>query len=169
MSQYKTKRLKKDVKKTNNSYQNSLSPAEIKEKLEEYKKIEDISTVSLNAHLRYFTINDKTGEKQFRLGGFLTKIDKEKGYVILSNGNVSWSVQINSSIFFKKMTFQELKEEIIEDVGKVYKDEISKLKNENKTLKNALKEIKNQAVKSKKNSKKGSKKYSKKKNSNEKI
>ena len=36
MSQYKTQRLKNDVTKTNNSYQNSLSPAEIKEKLEEY-------------------------------------------------------------------------------------------------------------------------------------
>ena len=154
MSQYKTKRLTKDDKKSTNSYQNSLSPAEIKEKLEEYKKVEDITTVSLNAHLRYFVINEKTGEKQFRLGGFLTKIDKEKGYVILSNGQISWSVQINSSIFFKKMTFQELKEEIIEDVGKVYKDEITKLKNENKKLKKTLKEIKSQAVKSKK---KGSK------------
>ena len=154
MSQYKTKRLTKDNKKTNNSYQNTLSPAEIKEKLEEYKKVEDITTVSLNAHLRYFVINEKTGEKQFRLGGFLTKIDKEKGYVILSNGQVSWSVQINSAIFFKKMTFQELKEEIIEDVGKIYKDEITKLKDENKKLKKTLKEIKTQAVKSKK---KGSK------------
>jgi hypothetical protein len=158
MSQYKTKRLKNDVKKTNNSYQNTLSPEEIKEKLEEYKKIDDISTVSLNAHLRYFTINEKTGEKQFRLGGFLSKIDKEKGYVILSNGTLSWSVQIISSIFFKKMTFQELKEEIIEDVGKAYKDEISNLKNENKKLKHTLKEIKNQAIQSKKGSKKSSKK-----------
>jgi len=152
MSQYKTKRLTKDAKKTNNSYQNSLSPAEIKEKLEEYKKIEDINTVSLNAHLRYFTINEKTDEKQFRLGGFLTKIDKDKGYVILSNGQVSWSVQIKSSIFFKKMSFQELKEEIVEDVGKIYNDQITKLKSENKKLKKALKEIKTQAVKSKKGS-----------------
>jgi len=162
MSQYKTKRLKNDVTKTNNSYQNSLSPAEIKEKLEEYKKIEDISTVSLNAHLRYFIIDEKTGEKQFRLGGFLTKIDKDKGYIVLSNGQFSWSVQISSSIFFKKMTFQELKEEVIVDVGKVYKDEISKLKNENKTLKQALKDIKTQAVQSKKESKKEPKKESKK-------
>ena len=76
MSQYKTKRLSKDEGKSNNSYQNNLSPEEIKEKLEEYKKVDDITTVSLNAHLRYFIVNEKTGEKQFRLGGFLNKIDK---------------------------------------------------------------------------------------------
>ena len=89
----KTKRLTKDDEKTKNSMQKNLSPDDIKEKLEEYKRVDDISVVSLNAHLRYFT-TDKSGNKNFRLGGFLTKIDKEKGYMILSNGNVSWSVQI---------------------------------------------------------------------------
>jgi|TARA_B100000524_G_C23630073_1_gene362799 hypothetical protein len=157
MSQFKTKRLSKDENKSNNSYQNNLSPDEIKEKLEEYKRVDDISTVSLNAHLRYFIVNEKTGEKQFRLGGFLTKIDKQKGYVVLSNGNLSWSVQLKNSIFFKKMSFQELKQELIEDVSKLYSSEISKLKKENKKLKEALKEIKNQAEKSKKDSKKSSK------------
>ena len=52
MSQYKTKRLTNDKKKTNNSYQNKLSPKEIKEKLEEYKRVDDITTISLNAHLK---------------------------------------------------------------------------------------------------------------------
>ena len=156
---YKTKRLTKDKKKSNNSYQDNLSPDEIKEKLEEYKRVDDITTVSLNSHLRYFIIDEKTGDKQFRLGGFLTRIDKEKGYVILSNGQLSWSVQLNKSIFFKKMTFQELKKELVEDVGKIYMDEIKKLKEENKNLKETLKEIKNQATKSnKKSSRKSSKK-----------
>ena len=155
---YKTKRLTKDKKKSNNSYQDNLSPDEIKEKLEEYKRVDDITTVSLNSHLRYFIIDEKTGDKQFRLGGFLTRIDKEKGYVILSNGTLSWSVQLNKSIFFKKMTFQELKKELVEDVGKIYMDEIKKLKDENKNLKETLKEIKNQATKSKKSSRKSSKK-----------
>ena len=154
MNQYKTKRLTQDKHKTKNSYQDKLSPDEIKEKLEEYKRVDDISTVSLNAHLRYFIINEKTGDKQFRLGGFLNKIDKEKGYVVLSNGQFSWSVQIKNSIFFKKMTFQELKKELIEDVGQIYNDEIKKLKDENKKLKDTLKEIKSQATKSKKTSKK---------------
>ena len=153
-NQYKTKRLTKDKQKSNNSYQDNLSPDEIKEKLEEYKRVDDINTVALNSHLRYFIINEKNGDKQFRLGGFLTKIDKEKGYVVLSNGQLSWSVQMKNSIFFKKMTFQELKKELVEDVGKIYMDEIKKLKEENKKLKETLKEIKNQASKGKKKSSK---------------
>ena len=96
-----TKRLSRDTSYTSKkkSYQSKLSPSEIKKKLEEYKQVDDVTGLILGSHLRYFTFNKKTGEKQFRLGGFLTKIDKEKGYVILSNGQVSWSVQINSSIF----------------------------------------------------------------------
>jgi len=159
---FKTKRLTKDNTKSQNSYQNNLSPKEIKEKLEEYKRVEDIKTISLNTHLRYFSINPKTGEKQFRLGGFLTKIDATKGYVVLSNGQLSWSVQLANTIFFKKMTFQELKKELVEDIGKVYMDEINNLKNENKKLKDTLKKVKKELEKkSSKSSKKTSKKSNK--------
>ena len=149
MSQFKTNRLSNDDNKPKTTYQDKLTPKEIKEKLEEYKKVDDISTVSLNAHLRYFTVNDK-GEKQFRLGGFLTKIDIEKGYVVLSNGKLSWSVQLKNTIFFQKMTFQELKKELKEDIEKKYKEDLRVLKDENKKLKNALKEIKSQATKNEK-------------------
>ena len=157
MNQQKTKRLTRDKTKSTNSYQNKLTPDEIKSKLEEYKKVDDITKVALNAHLRYFIIDEKTGDKQFRLGGFLTKIDMEKGYIVLSNGNLSWSVQLKNTILFKKMTFQELKDEmredIVKEVGKIYNSEIKKLQNENKKLKDTLKEIRNQAKKSKKKSK----------------
>lgn len=152
----KTKRLTVDKVKTQNSYQKQLSPDEIKEKLEEYKKVDDIGKVSLNSHLRYFIVNEKTGEKQFRLGGFLTKIDLEKGYLILSNGNISWSVQIKNSIFFQKASFKELKEELVEEVGKKLIKEIKILKDENKKLKETLKEIKNQVKKDKNSEKKKS-------------
>ena len=111
----KTKRLTKDDEKTKNSIQKNLSPEEIKEKLEEYKRVENVETLALNAHLRYFN-TDKNGNKNFRLGGFLTKIDKDKGYMILSNGNVSWSVQIKDSIFFQKMNFKDLKEELTRNI-----------------------------------------------------
>jgi hypothetical protein len=154
MSQFKTKRLTNDAQKSTNSYQDKLSPEDIKEKLEEYKKVEDITKVSLNAHLRYFTINEKTGDKQFRLGGFLNKLDNDKGYVVLSNGTLSWSVQIKNSIFFKKMSFQELRKEIVENVEKLYIEEIKNLKNENKKLKDTLKEIKAETKLSKTKSKK---------------
>ena len=74
----------------------------LKKKLEEYKQVTDISKVGLNTHLRYFTKNTKTGKQMFRLGGFLSKVNLTQGYVVLNNGNLSWSVQLKNSIFFEK-------------------------------------------------------------------
>ena len=127
-----TKRLSRDTsyQRPKKTYQDKLTPDEIEEKLEEYIKVEDINKVPLNSHMRYFTLNDKTGKKEFRLGGFLTNRDQSDKYVILSNGNISWSVQTLNSIFFKKMTIKELKQE--------YEDKIEKLESENSKLKKAL-------------------------------
>ena len=127
-----TKRLSRDTsyQRPKKTYQDKLTPDEIEEKLEEYVKVDDINKVPLNSHMRYFTLNDKTGKKEFRLGGFLTNRDQSDKYVILSNGNISWSVQTLNSIFFKKMTIKELKQE--------YEDKIEKLESENSKLKKAL-------------------------------
>lgn len=137
-----TKRLTSDTEytKKGKSLQQSLSPNEIKEKLQEYVQLDNIDDVQLNSHIRYFTIDKKTGKKQFRLGGFLTKIDKD--YVVLSNGRLSWSVQKNNSIFFKKMSYNELKEELIEKISNKFEKKIINLEKENETLKNTLKDIK---------------------------
>lgn len=142
-----TKRLSRDnnYNKNKKSYQDSLSPEEIKKKLEEYKQVEDITKVPLNTHLRYFTINPKNGEKQFRLGGFLTKL--EDVYVILANGKLSWSVQIKDTIFFQKMTFTELKEELTLKISKKFEKEIVELREENIKLKNVLKQVKKEVKK----------------------
>jgi hypothetical protein len=142
-----TKRLSRDTQynKTKKSYQESLSPDEIKQKLEEYKMLDDIKEVSLNSHIRYFTINPKTGDKQFRLGGFVTKIEDE--YIILSNNNISWSVQIKNTVFFIKMSFNDMKEELIKKINKKNENEMNALKEENKKLKATLKQVKNQVKK----------------------
>ena len=144
-----TKRLSRDNTynntKNKKSYQESLSPDEIKKKLEEYKQVEDITKLPLNTHLRYFTINPKNGEKQFRLGGFVTKIADV--YVILANGKLSWSVQIKDTIFFQKMTFTDLKEELSTKISKKYEKELKELNEENKKLKNTLKEVKKEIKK----------------------
>ena len=138
-----TKRISSDnYKKKGKSYQDSLTNKEIKEKLEEYKEVKNISNVGLNTHLRYITINKKTGKKLFRLGGFLTKVNLTDGYFILSNGKISWSVQINHTLFFEKMSFKELKKEIYNQAEHKYKKKYHKLKEENKKLKKAIKEIK---------------------------
>lgn len=136
-----TKRLSRDTsyQRPKKTYQDKLTPDEIEEKLEEYVKVEDISKVPLNSHIRYFTLNDKTGKKEFRLGGFLSNRDQPDKYVILSNGTISWSVQTLNSIFFKKMTIKELKQE--------YEDKIGQLENENNKLKKALLKYKKKSSK----------------------
>ncbi len=136
-----TKRLSADTeyKKTGKSIQQSLSPDEIKEKLKEYIPLETIDEAQLNSHIRYFSIDSK-GKKQFRLGGFLTKIDTD--YVVLSNGKLSWSVQKKNSIFFKKMSYDELKEELIEKISNKFEKKIMSLEKENESLKTTLKDIK---------------------------
>ncbi len=136
-----TKRLTEDTnyKKEGKSIQQTLSPNEIKEKLQEYTQIEDIGEAPLNSHIRYFTI-DKNGKKQFRLGGFLTK--NENDYIVLSNGKLSWSVQKNNSIFFKKMSYDELKQELIEKISNKFEKKIITLEKENEALKTTLKDIK---------------------------
>ena len=139
----KTKRL--NNRNGNKSYQESLSPSEIKKKLEEYEQVDDIDNVNIGNHLRYFTFNPSTGEKQFRLGGFLSKIDQE--YVVLNNGEFSWSVQKNKSVFFKKLSFNELKNELIEKISKKYEKKIEDLTNENSKLKKTLKMIKSEIKK----------------------
>ena len=72
-------------------------------------------------------------ERKFRFGGFLKNKDNCDKYVILTNNNISWSVQIDNSTFFKKMNIDEIKEEYIKVIEekhlmiKSLKKEIKKL------------------------------------------
>ncbi len=142
MNRLKSKRITDDTeyKKVGKSYQDNLSPSDIKDKLEDYKPVFDIGTVALNSHIRYFTHDMKTGKKLFRLGGFLLK--NEKDYIVLTNGNVNWSVQKKNSTFYQKMSIKELKEEIIDKVAHKYEKKINDLAQENAVLKQTLKAVK---------------------------
>lgn len=136
-----------------------LTAEEIKEKLEDYIEVEDISKVPLNTHIRYFKeeINDKGKKtKAFRMGGFLVNKNNYDKYVILSNvpdtgvinnNKKTWSVNTKTSIFYRKQTLEEIKEEM--------HDEIDELNDEIETLKKELKKVKseNSKLKSKLNSK----------------
>jgi len=123
------------------SVQDNMSPDDIKKKLEEYKLSEDANTITIGTLVRYFNINPSTGKKQFRLGGKIVKNEPE--YMVLESGNkVRWSVQKKNCIFYQKMTFAELKEELIKKISKKYEKEINDLLTENEKLKETLKEIK---------------------------
>ena len=148
----KDKRITKDgYIRPKYTLQDKLTEEEIKEKLEDYNEVEDITKVPIGTHIRYFTlIPDKKGKlkKVFRLGGQLKNKDNCDKYIILSNGTVSWTVQIDTSILYKKMNIDEIKDEyenIIKDLEDKIKDfeeiqikeleeQISSLKRDNKKL-----------------------------------
>ena len=118
--------------------QDKLTASEIKEKLEDYIEVDNISNVPLNTHIRYFSkIKQKSGKikKVFRLGGFLKNKNNAEKFVILTNGSASWSVQVKTSIFFRKMTISEIKEQ--------YEDEIEDLHKKIRRLKLQVKKLKN--------------------------
>ena len=96
----------------NNSYQDLLTDEEIKILLEHYNEINDIYELRVGNLVRYYKLinNNNNIIKKFRLGGNVIKIDYEKNYLILSNGTISWSIQYNNVIIYKKLTFDELKE-----------------------------------------------------------
>ena len=129
-----TPRLKNsEYKRPRVTYTDKLTDDDIIDKLEDYKKVDNIYKVALGSHLRYF-IKDK-GEKKFRLGGVLINNDGLPKYVVLSNGKFSWSVQINKVIaFFKKMTITEIKKD--------YEALIDDLEQKNQKLKNIIIELK---------------------------
>lgn len=145
-----TRRLTRDTsyKPTAKSYQQELSESEIMKKLEDYTRVksEDVYQIPLNTHVRYFSTNPKTGKKEFRLGGIITKFGDNGEYLVLSNGTLSWSVQIKNTTFYKKQTISEIKE----SVEKKASVDIDKILEENKKLKKVIKEIKEESKKKKK-------------------
>lgn len=143
-----------DYKRPRKTLTDKLSAEEIKNKLEDYIEVDDISKVPLNSHLRYFT--DKYDEKKkkdikvFRLGGFLVNKNNYDKYVVLSsvpdtgvinNSRKTWSVNTQKSIFYRKQTMDEIKEDYKDELEELYnevdklKKQIKKLTTENKKLK----------------------------------
>jgi hypothetical protein len=108
------------------TYTDQLSKEEIQDKLADYSKVEDIYKVPLGVHLRYFVKKD--GQMLFRMGGQLFKNNGLPEYVILKSGtNAQWSVQVKDTIFYRKMTLDEIKQEY-EDIIKKKNEKILALK-----------------------------------------
>ncbi len=149
-----TRRVTRDNYKSDGaSYQSTLKKEDIAKKLEGYARVEanKLYKIPLNTHLRYFVVNPKTGEKQFRLGGYLSKIGDNNEYVVLNNGKVSWSVQHANTIFYKKLTNSEFKEQAITEIEDDIKKKMENLIEENKALKKVIKQIKTTTIKNKEN------------------
>lgn len=159
-----TKRLTRDTsyKPPETTYQATLTPEEIAKKLADYERVrsDDIFKIPLGTHIRYFTKNPKTGEKQFRLGGNLTKFGDNNKYIVCSNGNFSWSVQLDGSTIYKKLSIEEVKDkakrEALEELKEKKEDNKSAMADiiqENRELKKMLKEIRDTTTKEKEKNK----------------
>ncbi len=116
------------------TFTDNLTKEEVEKKLEDYKKVDDISAVPIGTHLRYFIKKD--GELVFRMGGNLKINTGLPKYVILVNAEgVQWTVQVEGTIFYKKMSLEEIKEE--------YESIIKELNGKIKKLKERIKELEN--------------------------
>lgn len=130
----------KSYKRAKTTFQEQLTSEQIAEKLQGYVKVDDIAEVPLNTHLRYFK-TEADGTQSFRLGGFLHNKKDADRFVMLSNGKSVWSVQVNTAVFFKKLS----QKDEIESIHKLYK---KKLAEKDAKIKKLVKYIKtNMAVK----------------------
>jgi hypothetical protein len=130
----KNKEDKDNYIKPKITYTDKLSKAQIRQLLydyEEIKNIKELQKIEPGTHLRYF--ENKDGEMKFRTGGILTVNTGFPDYLILSNGKISWSVQIKNCIFFKRITIKEIRDE--------YEGELIKLQGEIKGLHTLIKEL----------------------------
>ena len=108
------------------TFTQNLTKDEINEKLEDYKLVDDISKVPLDTHLRYFV--KKNNEMLFRMGGNLKRNLDLPTFIVLRNAvGTEWSVQVKDTIFYKKMSIKEIKEEYDGIILELH-DKIKKLK-----------------------------------------
>ena len=123
-------------KKTQTQMINEAGHNAMSKKLEGYVGIRNDELVfldfrSMPIHVRYITvIEDKP---MFRMGGFLIKVMKD--YVVLSNREIKWSVQLNDNChFFRKLSSNELLKRDLEQKAA----RISELEKDNQMLRNVL-------------------------------
>jgi hypothetical protein len=147
-----------DYNPTGNELQKNLTEEDVNLLLEEYEEVDDTDILKPGMHVRYYTIKQKRNgdvDKKFRMGGEIMKVDHENKYVVLTNKRLSWSVQFNNTIFYKKMTSDEIKafyeNELDEKDNKIeklkqsitkYKENQQKLLDENARLFAELKQLK---------------------------
>ncbi len=103
---------KSNYKRTDLTYTDKLSKSEIEALLIDYDKVDNLDDVPVGTHIRYFEYID--GEFKFRVGGILSIKKGLPKYIILTNNKVSWSVQVNNTIFFRRITANQIRKEFEE-------------------------------------------------------
>jgi hypothetical protein len=103
------KNISKDnYKKPPQTYTDLLTKKDIQNKLLDYEKVDKLDDNIIGFHCRYFELKDN--EYKFRMGGLIKNVGLPE-YVVMTNGKVSWSVQVKNCIFFKRITIKSIKDE----------------------------------------------------------
>lgn len=143
--QFATQRPRRLVKQPQADSQRTPAPAltqeQIKEKLSKYTEVSSIDSVSLSTHVRYYVYDKNTKAYVFRSGGLLYM--KQPEYVVLSNGQYSWSVpkavamdsETHPTRFYRILNKDELKD-------KQFTQTKSTLEQENETLRKMIEDFK---------------------------
>ena len=110
-----------------------LTKEQIEEKLKYYDRVDDdkVQYIRTGTFVRYF-ITDKEGKKRFRNGGIVYR--KFPEYFVLISNNVTWSVPLKGTSFWRKMKPEEIIDECEEEVEQK-DDEIERMKREIRKLK----------------------------------
>lgn len=95
----------KNYSRPKQTFQEQLTTEEIAKMLQGYAKVDNIAEVPIDTHIRYFALKD--GVQVFRTGGFLQNKSNPETYVILRNAHTSWSVQVQGTVFFSKLSHKE--------------------------------------------------------------
>jgi hypothetical protein len=117
-SKNKNKYYNANYNKPAKTYQETLTKEDIKEQLKNYKVVDDINVIPIGTHLRYILYDPKTKESKFRLGGTLSKFGDNREYIMMTNGTLTWSVQLKNTTFYRKLSENEIKNEMKKELQK---------------------------------------------------
>lgn len=94
------------------TFTENMTPEEIKESLKNYKQIthDDLYNVKPGTHFRYFR-TDEHGHRHFKLGGNIINLSGLPEYVVFGNGKITWSVQVEGTIFYQKNQIEDIQKE----------------------------------------------------------
>ena len=94
-----------------------------------YEQVIKIDTVDIGTHIKYFK-TFKDGTKKFRIGGVLINKKGLPNYVILSGKGKTWPVSVKGTIFYRKLSNDELID--------LYEEKLEKMEYKIKSLKTMI-------------------------------
>jgi len=154
-----------DYKRPKHTKTDKLTSKEKEKLLEGFSKVDNnkISKIPILTFLRYVVrIKDKKRKTsyEFKYGGYLIKINKTKGYLVLSTQpfgtpGKTWSAQMATSIFYRKVKEEtEIETEISQALDKELEKKYKKLEKKYKETKKLNQELVNKVIELKKRNKK---------------